>query len=213
MVFTTRGSPPRPCKPISSKTPKIPAAAPSPKIRRHHRSRRRPLPSLTSTATRRLIRSSATPVDRESPRAPARSSLLDGAAAAARYSPPAPLAVFSSDAAVRRRRCPFFRTAATAPFFGSAAAYQQSSRPVIRPLRDPTADAGRLRVRPPPPFSDPAPPPPAAWSPPRSSVASGRPRLRRRRCSASTHPQPLVALGSSLNEFRVSSATRGLPLG
>ncbi|KAK9086787.1 hypothetical protein Syun_029181 [Stephania yunnanensis] len=47
---------------------------------------------------------------------------------------------------------------------------------------------------------------------PRSSAAVGKARLRRRRCSAPTPPQPLVALGSSLIEFRVSSATRGLPL-
>ncbi|KAK9128641.1 hypothetical protein Syun_017438 [Stephania yunnanensis] len=49
-----KGSPPRPCKLISSiRNAKISATAPSLKIRRHHRRHRRPLQLSTSTATRR----------------------------------------------------------------------------------------------------------------------------------------------------------------
>ncbi|KAK9147849.1 hypothetical protein Scep_006606 [Stephania cephalantha] len=151
MVFTTRGSPPRPCKPISSETPKIPAAAPSPKICRHHRRRRRPLPSSTSTATRRLIRSSATPVDRESPRSPARSSLLAGAAAAARYFLRAHCCCGLLSRAAGRLPPPSLDP----PRIG----HQQSSAPRDPPLRGPVSPcAGRLRVRLPPLLGPPPPP-------------------------------------------------------
>ncbi|KAK9142588.1 hypothetical protein Syun_011988 [Stephania yunnanensis] len=160
---------------------------PPPHKSRHHRRRRCPLPSSTSAVTHRLHRSSATPVDRDSPRAPAETI----GNAAARYSPPAPL---SLRGLLLRHRYSALLSTAAAPTFSPPLAINRAPRPSV--------------------LATPRPPVPPTLLGPRSSAACRllASAILRHRCLGPAPPQQLIALGSSLTEFRVSSVTRGLPL-
>ncbi|KAK9157773.1 hypothetical protein Scep_004347 [Stephania cephalantha] len=118
-------------------------------------------------------------------------------------------AFFSSNAAVRPSYPPPLPSHFDPPPLAINRALRPRDPPTPRPPVPPTLVASAIVRR---RCSDPALLPPVTCSPPRSSAAAAWARLLRRRCSGPAPPQPLVALGSSLTEFWVSSATRGLPL-